>query len=540
MSLRATIAHRAWLAAGIPAHHAFRRALRRPREVQEEILRRYLRQNAATRFGHRHGFAAMRSLADYQAGVPPRDYDGLRTDIEAIASGERGVLTRQRVLRLEPTGGSAGGSKWIPYTAQLQREFGRAIAPWVADLFRDRPALLSGSAYWSITPIVPATADRRPGVPLGFEEDSAYLGGGLKAVVDATLAVPGAVRRIGDPTRFRRVTLLHLLRARDLALVSVWHPSFLTLLLEDLEETWDELLATLARGSVTGIPALDLPPAPGLARELAVLGPRPATRVWPRLALVSCWGDAAAAAHLAGLRRLLPGVELQPKGLIATEAFVSLPYAGLHPLALTSHFFEFEDAGGHAHPAWALEEGSNYTLLVTTGGGLYRYRLRDRVKITGFLERGPCLRFLGKEDRISDQRGEKLDEAFVTGVVQRLLADHALAADFALLAPESSGDRVGYVLFIATERPLPPTLATALEEALCANPQYAYAVRLGQLAPATTCSVEPGASRRYLERLQAGGARLGDIKPAALSPLDGWREILRQDELRGGRQTRAV
>src|SRR5207244_10027784 len=71
-------------------------------------------------------------------------------------------------------------------------------------------------------------------------------------------------------------------------------------------------------------------------------------RLWPRLALISCWADAAAAQFLSELRELFPEVEVQPKGLLATEAFVSFPlldHSGA-ALALRSHFFEFEEHGG--------------------------------------------------------------------------------------------------------------------------------------------------------------------------------------------------
>jgi hypothetical protein len=38
--------------------------------------------------------------------------------------------------------------------------------------------------------------------------------------------------------------------------------------------------------------------------------------------------------------------------------------------------------------------------------------------------------------------------------------------------------------------------------------------------------VGAAAPARYVERLRERGARLGDVKPAAMSPLDGWREVL--------------
>ena len=50
--------------------------------------------------------------------------------------------------------------------------------------------------------------------------------------------------------------------------------------------------------------------------------------IWPRLALISCWTDAAAGQFLPQLRELFPTIEIQPKGLLATEAFVSFPLVG--------------------------------------------------------------------------------------------------------------------------------------------------------------------------------------------------------------------
>ena len=64
---------------------------------------------------------------------------------------------------------------------------------------------------------------------------------------------------------------------------------------------------------------------------------------------------------------------LQGKGLIATEAFVSLPLLpDCDPvLAVNSHFFEFNDTEtGDIRLAHEVEEGKVYSVIVTTGGGL--------------------------------------------------------------------------------------------------------------------------------------------------------------------------
>jgi hypothetical protein len=66
-------------------------------------------------------------------------------------------------------------------------------------------------------------------------------------------------------------------------------------------------------------------------------------------------------------------------------------------------------------------------------------------------------------------------------------------------------------------------LGETLEAELALNPNYAHCVRLGQLRSAAVARVDAAAAGRYLERLRQSGRRLGNIKPAALSTLTGWR-----------------
>src|SRR5262249_58874925 len=68
-------------------------------------------------------------------------------------------------------------------------------------------------------------------VPIGFEEDTAYLGGTRQRLARAIMAVPPQVARPRDVDAVRYATVLFLVRARGLRLMSVWPPSFLAGLL---------------------------------------------------------------------------------------------------------------------------------------------------------------------------------------------------------------------------------------------------------------------------------------------------------------------
>ncbi|HTL31458.1 MAG TPA: GH3 auxin-responsive promoter family protein [Tepidisphaeraceae bacterium] len=502
----ATLANTAWWLANEPAYARFKGALASPRRAQEQLLCSYLRQHTNTAFGRDHTFSEIDSAAAFRRNIPIRNYDDLSPYIDRIAAGEANVLTSHRVVGLATSSGSTRARKLIPYTRELQREFKRAIGPWIVDLFRGDPELARGCAYWSITPVAQregeapaepfarsdedASAGASPSnTPrIGFEADSAYLGGVVQWLVDAAMAVPSHMRHVPNIEDFRRETMRHLLKRRDLRLISVWHPSFLELLLDSV-------------GSIN-------------VRE-----------VWPNLRLISCWADAHARAPAEALAMRFPGVRIQPKGLLATEAFVTIPFAGHWPLAIRSHFFEFADDREEVRLADDLRLGAEYSVVVTTAGGLWRYRLGDRVRVEGFVDATPSLRFVGREDRVVDRFGEKLSEGFVGQAIRETLVRCNTTATFSMLAPQRCDDGFRYTLFVETGHEIDVKLADRLDARLRANPHYDYCRSLGQLLPPNVFVIRGRAFPKYVEELRRTGQRLGDIKPAALSDRMTWGSV---------------
>ena len=330
-----TLPNSLWLAGCLAEYAHFRRAARHVEETQQATLRRLLAANAATEFGKLHGFATIRSAAEFQQRVPLRDYAGHQEWINLTAQGAANQLTSDPVRMFEPTSGSSNSNttKLIPYTASLQQEFQRGIRTWIADLFLHDPRLLSGPAYWSISPAGDTPSRTPGGIPIGFDDDAAYAGGAQQRLVRAVMAVPAAVRQVEDMDTFRYLTLLFLLRRRDLKLISVWNPAFLALLLARLTEWGDELARDLERGTISR-------PAPE-AFQVELRGPfalRPMQRraakvrsdavraalscatpaeqhrnLWPELRVVSCWADANAAAPAAHLAALFPRPRSNPR-----------------------------------------------------------------------------------------------------------------------------------------------------------------------------------------------------------------------------------
>ncbi len=515
-----------WQATLAPAARRFRQALGAPAAAQAARLRQTVAANADTDYGRRHDFSAIDSVTAFQDRVPVTDHDALAPWISRVAAGEQRVLTRAPALMFERSSGSSAAAKLVPYTAALRAEFSAATGAWLHDLHARRPALRGTRSYWSVSPATRAAQRTAGGLPIGFDDDTEYFGPLERLALRRLLAVPPEVARLPDVTAWRRRTCRELLAADDLGLISVWSPSFLTLLMQAIADDWDALLA-------------DLPPARRRALRRAVPDGAPPTGelLWPRLALVSCWADGPARDQLADLRRWFPATPLQPKGLLATEGVVSIPWgagsdatpgdgddespqASGAVLAVTSHFLEFIDLDRPAaRPLLAheLRPGGAYSPLITTGGGLYRYHLKDVVRCVGLVGRTPRVRFEGRLDKGSDRAGEKLNAHHVGQALTRAADQAGLAHRFALLAPLASTPP-RYRLYVDTDAPAAAVRDALgrLEAGLRDNPHYDYCRRLGQLGVPDAVRVTDGWAR-YVARQVQRGVRAGDVKP---TPLD--------------------
>jgi len=530
-----------WLLSMKTEQRRFAAALNHVRKAQEQILFKIVVKNKDTEYGRKYGFSKIKSVADYQKAVPLSIYDDYLPYIERISEGRQAVLTAEKVLLFEPSSGTVAATKYIPYTAELKKEFQRGIYPWLADTYAGIPTLISGSSYWSVTP--PEGATKALGkVSVGFEADSSYLGAAVQILLEKVFPVPPEIKKVDNMDAFRYITLLFLLKTSDLALLSVWNPTFLMLLLEPLPKWQDTLLTDLATGKIhppDRVPAnllakleKRLGQHPQRAKELRTLFKKFSgsySLLWPKLKLVSCWTDANAAAYVSAMQQLFPLARIQGKGLLATEGLITIPYslAGGNVLAVRSHFYEFIDQdNGQIKMSWELEKDKCYSVVLTTSGGLYRYRLLDLVKVTGFYKECPFFAFIGKEEKVADYFGEKLHERFVLAAITKLFVKYELSPKFYMVAPEEKDGRTCYVLF-AQPRDFAETsrwvrLVRELDAKLQENFHFSYCRKLGQLGATQLFLIQHKGAEIYMAECKRQGQKLGNIKPTALHTRKGW------------------
>lgn len=498
------------LRATAPAWRAFEAAAAEPAAAQEAVRLRASAALARTRYGARWGARRSDRYEDFASKLPIVSYEELRPWVREQQAEESRALLPESTRFYERTSGSSGGAKDVPYGDLLWASFQGAFAVWLHDLLARGPRLETGRTWISVSPWAEPGRETARGVRVGLDDDGEYVRGWLGSLLRRFWSVPAGVRVLAAAEDYKRAVCAHLLADAGLEAVSLWNPTLFLSMLDAMHRRREELLADLAAGGCLGF-ALARPSRRRLETLRGALADADWASVWPGLKLLSAWDMGEAARPARALREAFPGVFFQGKGHLATEAPVTVPVIGAgHVPVLDQVFFEFEAPGGRLRRLHELSEGLEYALIVTPPGGFARYRLGDRVRVTGRWHGTPTLELAGRADAVSDLCGEKLHEGFVAAALDGLGA----TADFRTLLP-LRGAPARYALLLDRLDGRPEDLARRLDAALRRSPLYEHARVMGQLGMPVV-GAAPDAAERFARHLAAKGARWGGVKPTAL------------------------
>ncbi|MEL7034620.1 MAG: GH3 auxin-responsive promoter family protein [Cyanobacteria bacterium J06592_8] len=470
-----------------PTAQRFEQKLLQPEQtqkaVQEEIFTRLIK----SKYGQSLG---IKSIEDWQK-IPIVNYEDIKQWIEP---GKNKLLTPEPIIFYEKTSGSKSQAKLIPYTKSLRKSFNQMFCIWAHDLITNGPKFTTGKIYFCISPEFEENQNS-----LGLENDSEYLDLGLRLLLSPFLII--LPKRFKTVEEFKKALCLKLLETEELEILSIWSPSFLKIHL-DYIQTHHKKLADQLKHRISD-----------QRYKLLLQSQISWTQLWPHLKLISCWDNAYSQEPANYLRGLFPDILVQGKGLLATEAPMTVPLiqaSGCVPL-LDEVFFEFEGSDRQIYQLHQLEPNQIYSVIISQKGGLYRYKIGDRVWVTKFYLNTPSLEFIGREGNTSDLVGEKLHEDFVAEVMSQLPLKNTF---FKTLIPINSSPPY-YVLVVDRLDQHPSEIAQNLDRLLMQSYHYRQARLYGQLSPAQVI-ISPDMQENILHQKIASGKKWGDIKPEIL------------------------
>lgn len=284
-----------------PTARRFHQALDNPELTQTSIQKEICDRLIKSEYGKTLG---IHSVDDWQR-VPIVDYDAL--ELYLNQKNQQISLTPEPILFYEKTSGSSGAVKWIPYTQSLRRSFNQMFCVWAHDLIVHGPKFSTGKLYACISPQLSVAESQT------LQDDLDYLDDWLRWFLRPWLVMPNKLNQLHNANLFKHQLALALLEADKLEIISIWSPSFLQVHLKYIQENQDLLRKELYnRISHHRLQLLSKSNIPWM-------------QLWPNLKLISCWDSANAADQAQGLRLKFPGVLIQGKGLLATEAPITIP-----------------------------------------------------------------------------------------------------------------------------------------------------------------------------------------------------------------------
>ncbi len=464
------------------------------------------------------------NYADFARKIPCSYYEDLEPMIHSQMNNAKNILSAEPVKFYERTSGSSGAAKFIPYTKSYLKILNTLFLLWVDDLLNSALVFRSAKTFVCVSPPLHGPVPDGQS-QIGSNTDVDYIAPWLRPLLKRFLAVPLALHTEHDPLVYRDLLCLYLIAADDLEIISLWSPSLWFAMQEHFLAHRQRLSTHLRQGSYSSssrrwrFKRLSQARAHLLQAQDIVW-----QELWPSLVFISCWNQGHAKAGAEQLSQIFPKAFLQGKGLLATEAPVSLPLlsAKVSVPYLTELFLEGEDlADQNIYPLWQWQGGHSYKLIVSLPNGILRYYLGDIVAVTGFYHKTPIFEFMGRDTPVMDLVGEKLSELFVQKAVDSLTPK--LTGNWALF-PMQHIKQSGYIMLIDSFQEA--DYSPVLDEFLAASHHYRLARNLGQLA-AVTIVYSPNWTLRYLTLAAERGQQLGNVKHAFLQ-----KRIFSETEIR--------
>ena len=533
---------------------AFEAAAADPAGAQREALARLVGAHGQAGYLRRHGVAGA-DVARFRTSLPVVDYDGLRPFIAPIVEGgwpAVGELTvGERVEMFLKTSGTTGPAKLLPVTASYVAEADAGRRIWVERMLADDDRNGDGIHLAIISPM---HESRSPGgIPVGSNTGRIFMS--QPSLVRAFAPVPYPVFSLPE-FDLRYYLILRFAAGRhDVGTLTTANPSTVLLLCRKLMQEGESIADDIEAGrSCSGDRAARLAAASfgefvergeaeaamrrwskpdrkragAVRRALAEGAEGVLARLWPKLTTVNCWLGGHAPFYIRQLEPYLAKgagrLPLRDPGFSASEGFFGVPMGAETAegvLHVRGAFMEFVPEGETPERtllAHELEVGGRYELIVSTGGGLWRYAMRDVVEVTGHYRATPLVRFLHKAGNILSITGEKVTESHAVAAATRLSERFAIENACAAIALT---DPPRYVVAVepATDAPLDAgAMAEFWDGAMAAvNVEYAEKRASGRLGPAEVRLTAPGAFVRWREQRVRAGAPDGQVKLPPLS-----------------------
>ncbi|MCX6277429.1 MAG: GH3 auxin-responsive promoter family protein [Bacteroidetes bacterium] len=412
-----------------------------PEEIQNLVLMQILGQAGNTEIGKKHSFGGIKSADDFRQQMPVTNWADYEPFVDRMADGEPDLLFPGKAKVFIVTSGTSGlKPKMVP-----DSEVGSIAKNMVSrfrqfQLIRNLPGIDRNGFILPLSNIsfFPPT---KAGIPVAFASGNA-LTENTNNNPSIRIAFPTVVLLNEDSETRDYLMSRFSLQQQNVVMVVGNNAGRFKFLADFISAHCHEIINDIEHGTLNNSLKTDqrvlekltplLAPDPERAAELRQILDKTGTLLpkdyWSSLNVMVFWISSSVGHYVKDLKTLTPeNVKFFDAGYGASEARINIPSKPGDPagtLSIYTAFYEFlPEEGGKTLLAHEVEDGKTYELIVTTWSGLYRYNMKDIVKVEGFTGKTPNIVFQYKSSDILNITDEKIPASLVHEVIRQVASD---------------------------------------------------------------------------------------------------------------------
>lgn len=329
--------------------------MRNPHDVQAQTLEKLLRTAKDTVWGKKYDYATIKTLPTYQERVPISAYEDITPYIDRMMQGEQNILWHTPIHWFSKSSGTTNArSKFIPVSKEALRSCHFRVGRDMLALYlHNNP---KSKFFWGRGLSIGGTYQR-------YQDKQDIFVGDVSAVI---------VKNLPKWAQNLRTPPLHIA----------------------MMDKWEEKIEAMARHTVNqnitsmlGVPTWTVVL---LQRLLEMTGKTHIEEVWKGLE-VFIHGAVAFTPYRSLFQKIAPTLRYMEiynasegafglqDDLTRDDMLLMLDYDVFYEFVPVA---ELEAENPTVYPIWDIELEKNYAMLISTSGGLWRYKIGDTVKFT--------------------------------------------------------------------------------------------------------------------------------------------------------------
>ena len=459
--------------------------------------------------------------------------------------GKQNLITSKHVSQFALTSGTTSNKKYIPQINSTFVVFFKCVCIFTnqcVKALRKRRVSSINARGFLITEVTDAYEEEDDNGSVGYF--SQYAANAMKAFLPLFTQIPEEAIGSGKIEDKEYLKCRWALQEKDLRFIIATFMSLATFSIGYIEKNHDLLIEDIEKGTINpGIKMSEsirnrlqskLKPNPERAAELRDIFNNPderpmVSRIWPNMSFVLAIGSADFEPFTKTMVRFCDddvtfnnSIYACSESIIGCASYLDDPRYMLIPDAA---FYEFipVDSGNQDKILLMheLEEGKLYEIVLTTFSGLYRYQLKDVIRVVGFEGETPLIEFAYRANLVTDLCGTHISGNDLSYCIEELENDyHINVLDYSIYA-NTNYTKPCIEFFIECEQELNSqdikAMENSLETYLChKNYDYSDYRRIESIYPIILNIVKKDTYYNYRKLALSNGASSNQLKAMRL------------------------